>query len=61
MVLDFLCLVVVTDLHLLVFETLQLSLKSFLLVSEGLEREDNLFDLPFTLLKHLLEFTDLAV
>ena len=52
-VLDFLSLVVVANLHLLIAHLLKFSLQPFLLVSECLERQDKLLDLVFSLLEHL--------
>ena len=50
-----------SNLHLRVTHAFDLFLKSFLLVSKGLQSQDDLFYLIFSLLEHLLELPDFAI
>ena len=59
--LDLLCLVIMTNLHLLASHLLQLLLQPLLLVSESLERQNDLLNLVLALLKHLLLLAILSV
>ena len=59
--LDLLCLVIMTNLHFLASHLLQLLLQPLLLVSESLERQNDLLNLVLALLKHLLLLAILSV
>ena len=56
MMLDLLLLIVMSNLHLLFLESIDLLLQSPLLISECFQGKHNLLDLTFPLLNHIFHF-----